>query len=108
MSTTVSSAAAHAASAPAAALTSFLTEEQRAALDAALKSKAAEAKVVQGGNHKTRNSTGDRKAKSGRLMGGPKKGGAGTCKSKLKIQWSFVLTTCRRVRLFIRQASNCV
>ncbi|KAG2437004.1 hypothetical protein HYH02_011436 [Chlamydomonas schloesseri] len=75
--------------APAPAPAPFLTEEQRAALDQALRDKAQEqAKARAAANHKAAAASGERKSRSVKGPGGAKKGGGGG-----KYTWGSLLTT---------------
>ncbi|GFR42909.1 hypothetical protein Agub_g3905 [Astrephomene gubernaculifera] len=66
----------------------FLTDEQRAALDQALRDKAAEqAKARAAANHKAAAASGERKSRSVKGPGGAKKGGGGG-----KYTWGSLLT----------------
>lgn len=68
--------------------TPFLTDEQRAALDVALREKAQEqAKARAAANHKAAQASGERKSRSGKGPGGAKKGGGGG-----KYTWGSLLT----------------
>ncbi|GIL51780.1 hypothetical protein Vafri_7690 [Volvox africanus] len=67
----------------------FLTDEQRAALDQALRDKAQEqAKARAIANHKAAAAAGERKSRSAKGPGGAKKGGGGG-----KYTWGALLTT---------------
>ncbi|EFJ42803.1 hypothetical protein VOLCADRAFT_107054 [Volvox carteri f. nagariensis] len=67
----------------------FLTDEQRAALDQALRDKAQEqAKARAAANHKAAAASGERKSRSAKGPGGAKKGGGGG-----KYTWGSLLTT---------------
>mmetsp|Transcript_36791 Transcript_36791/g.81831 ORF Transcript_36791/g.81831 Transcript_36791/m.81831 type:complete len:712 (-) Transcript_36791:320-2455(-) len=77
------------AEAAGAAIGSFLTEDQRKALDAALAEKAAENAALAKANahHHIKNVSGDRKSKHGKGTGAPKKNGGGG-----KFTWGNIYT----------------